>query len=41
MLATAMNYEIIRADTYMVSGCELIDTENINLPSQNMRFGGE
>jgi hypothetical protein len=28
-------------DTYMLSGCELIDTENISLPSQNMKFGGE
>jgi hypothetical protein len=26
---------------YMLSGCELIDTENISLPSQNMKFGGE
>jgi hypothetical protein len=25
----------------MLSGCELIDTENISLPSQNMRFGVE
>jgi hypothetical protein len=25
----------------MLSGCELIDTENISLPSQNMKFGGE
>jgi hypothetical protein len=23
---------------YMLSGCELIDTENISLPSQNMKF---
>jgi hypothetical protein len=28
-------------DKYMLSGCELIDTENISLPSQNMKFGGE
>jgi hypothetical protein len=27
--------------TYMLSGCELIDTENISLPSQNMKLGGE
>jgi hypothetical protein len=26
---------------YMLSGCELIDTENISLPSQNMQLGGE
>ena len=26
---------------YMLSGCELIDTENISLPSQNMKIGGE
>ena len=26
---------------YMLSECELIDTENISLPSQNMKFGGE
>jgi hypothetical protein len=26
---------------YMLSGSELIDTENISLPSQNMKFGGE
>jgi hypothetical protein len=25
----------------MLSGCELIDTENISLPSQNMKFGDE
>jgi hypothetical protein len=25
-------------DTYMLSGCELIDTENISLSSQNMKF---
>jgi hypothetical protein len=25
----------------MLSGCELIDTENISLPSQNMTFGGK
>ncbi len=28
-------------NTYMLSGCELIDTENISLPSQNMKFVGE
>ena len=26
---------------YILSGCELIDTENISLPSQNMKLGGE
>jgi hypothetical protein len=26
---------------YMLSGCELIDTEYISLPSQNMKFGVE
>jgi hypothetical protein len=30
-----------RDDMYMLSGCELIDTENISLPSQNMKLGGE
>jgi hypothetical protein len=25
----------------MLSGCELIDTENISLPSQNMKISGE
>ena len=25
----------------MLSGCELIDTEYISLPSQNMKFGVE
>ena len=30
-----------RHDMYMFSGSELIDTENISLPSQNMKFGGE
>jgi hypothetical protein len=28
-------------DKYMLSGCELIDTKNISLPSQNMKFVGE
>jgi hypothetical protein len=28
-------------DMYMLSGCELIDSENISLSSQNMKFGGE
>jgi hypothetical protein len=27
--------------TGILSGCELIDTENISLPSQNMKFVGE
>jgi hypothetical protein len=26
---------------YMLSGCELIDTENISLSSQDMKFAGE
>jgi hypothetical protein len=30
-----------KQDMYMLSGCELIDTENISLPSQNMKFIGE
>jgi hypothetical protein len=25
----------------MLSGCELIDAENISLPRQNMKLGGE
>jgi uncharacterized linocin/CFP29 family protein len=28
-------------DKYMLSECELIDTENISLFSQNMKFVGE
>jgi hypothetical protein len=28
-------------EKYMLSGCELIDTENICLPSQNMKIGGK
>jgi hypothetical protein len=28
-------------EKYMLSGCELIDTENISQSSQNMKFGGE
>jgi hypothetical protein len=32
---------LISVKMYMLSGCELIDTENISLPSQNMKFGGE
>jgi hypothetical protein len=27
-----------RCNKYMLSGCELIDTENISLPSQNMKL---
>jgi hypothetical protein len=34
-------YLTILSDMYMLSGCELMDTENISLPSQNMKFGGE
>jgi hypothetical protein len=26
---------------YVLSGCELIDAENISLPSQNVKFVGE
>jgi hypothetical protein len=29
------------SQTYMLSGCELIDAENISLPSQNMKLGGK
>jgi hypothetical protein len=29
-----------RSNKYMLSGCELIDTKNISLPSQNMKFVG-
>jgi hypothetical protein len=32
---------LLSHDKYMLSGCELIDTEHISLPSQNMKFGGE
>ena len=32
---------IIWMHMHMLSGCELIDTENISLPSQNMKFVGE
>jgi hypothetical protein len=28
-------------NTCILTGCELIDTENISLPSQNMKFVGE
>jgi hypothetical protein len=34
-------YANYKADMYMLSGCELIDTENIGLTSQNMKFVGE
>ena len=30
-----------KCSKYMLSGCELIDTENFSLPSQNMKFVGE
>ena len=36
---TALGNRIL--NMYMLSGCELIDTENISLPSQNMKFVGE
>jgi hypothetical protein len=36
-----MARSILGCDMYMLSGCELIDTENISLPSQNMKYGGE
>jgi hypothetical protein len=32
---------MLDSDKYMLSGCELIDTENISLPSQNMKFSDE
>ena len=32
---------VISYEKYMLSGCELIDTENISLGSQNMKFDGE
>ena len=32
---------ILKNDKYMLSGCELIDTENISLANQNMKFVGE
>jgi hypothetical protein len=32
---------VISYEKYMLSGCELIDTENISLPSQNMKLGGQ
>jgi hypothetical protein len=31
----------VHGEVYMLSGCELIDTENISLLSQNMNFVGE
>jgi hypothetical protein len=37
----AADYELcknIDVHMYMLSGCELIDTENISLPSQDMKF---
>jgi hypothetical protein len=33
--------QVQHCQIYMLSGCELIDTENISLPSQNMKLGGE
>ena len=37
------DYDSTRRDSgkYMLSGCELIDTNNISLASQNMKFVGE
>jgi hypothetical protein len=35
------NNFMFKSYMYMLSGCELIDTENISLPNQNMKFGGE
>ena len=37
------DYDSTRRDSgkYMLSGCELIDTKNISLASQNMKFVGE
>ena len=26
---------------YILSGCELVDSENISLPSKNMKFAGD
>jgi hypothetical protein len=40
----AADYELcknIDVHMYMLSGCELIDTENISLPSQDMKFVGD
>jgi hypothetical protein len=36
-----MKFSVEQADMYRLSGCELIDTENISLLSQNMKSGGE
>ena len=36
-----LSTDLVSTNTYMLSGCELIDTENISLPSQNMKLGGE
>jgi hypothetical protein len=35
------NFLLNEDNTYMLSGGELIDTENISLPIQNMKFGSE
>jgi hypothetical protein len=32
---------VINLAMYMLSGCELIDTENISLSNQNTKFAGE
>ena len=36
-----LQFKTILPNTYMLSGCELIDTENISLPSRNMKLGGD
>jgi hypothetical protein len=36
-----LNTSFIYIYMYMLSGCESIDTENISLPSQNMKLSGE
>ena len=40
-ILAAAEYCFSVLNKYMLSGCELIDTENISLPSQIMKFGGE
>jgi hypothetical protein len=41
VLGDVFNFLLNEDYTYMLSGGELIDTENISLPIQNMKFGSE
>ena len=41
MQVNYIEVSVLLTNMYMLSGCELNDTENIGLPSQNMEFAGE